>query len=170
VVVAPPFLSDRYRLSSSGLNPAGLLAARLFLPFLVLLCPLSHSQGEAGSETRYVADIELQTLDQFQQLLVRADELFLAGKTASDGDAAVIFVLHGPVLRSLLRENYPGNRQTVDMAARLTAFGVIELKACRAWMRNARIDEADLQPFIETVSYGPDEVDRLVRESGYIYF
>ena len=147
------------------------------LPYRIALLCLSillssglQSQEDPGPETRYVADIELQTLDQFQQLLARADELFLSGRANTDGDAAVVFVLHGPVLRSLLRENYRQNRPTVDLAARLSAFGVIDLKACRAWMRGAGIAEADLQPFVETVSYGPDEVQRLVRESNYIYF
>jgi hypothetical protein len=96
--------------------------------------------------------------------------LFVAGETPADGNAAVVFVLHGPVLRSLLRQNYRANRQTVDLAARLTAFGVIELKACRTWMRSASVSENDLQPFVETVSYGPGEVERLVQESNYIYF
>jgi intracellular sulfur oxidation DsrE/DsrF family protein len=132
--------------------------------------PPVHSQDGVNADPRYVADIELQTLEQFQQLLVRVDELFLAGETPSSGEPAVVFVLHGPVLSSLLRQNYLDNRQTVDLAARLSAFGVIDLKACRAWMRSASVSETDLQPFVETVSYGPDEVSRLVRENNYIYF
>ena len=140
------------------------------VPLLIMPSPTAFAQEGGDEQPRYVADIELQTLDQFHQLLVRADELFLAGKTSSDGDAAVVFVLHGPVLRSLLRQNYLDNRETVDMAARLTAFGVIDLKACRTWMRGASVSETDLQPFVESVSYGPGEVQRLVRESSYIYF
>ena len=144
---------------------------RLALVLVLLpLAPALLSQEDESSGSRYVADIELQTLEQFQQLLVRADELFLAGEASGEGDPAVVFVLHGPVLRSLLRENYLGNRQTVDLAARLSAFGVVDLKACRTWMRSASVSEADLQPFVETVSYGPGEVERLVRESNYIYF
>ena len=138
--------------------------------FLAILSPVLLSQEDGSGEPRYVADIELQTLEQFQQLLVRADELFLAGETSTGDEPAVVFVLHGPVLSSLLRENYLGNRPTVDLAARLSAFGVIDLKACRAWMRRASVSEADLQPFVGTVSYGPGEVQRLVRESNYVYF
>ena len=107
------------------------------LALLAILSPVLLSQEDGSVESRYVVDIELQTLDQFQQLLVRADELFLAGETSTGDEPAVVFVLHGPVLRSLLRENYLGNRSTVDLAARLSAFGVIDLKACRTWMRSA---------------------------------
>ena len=101
-----------------------------------------------------MVDIELQTLPQFSELLQRADQLLLAGELPEDGEAAVVFVLHGPVLRSLLKQNYRDNRQTVDLAARLSALGVIDLKACQTWMRSASVDEADLQPFVQTVSYG----------------
>ncbi len=164
--VVPLSLFDRRLISRRQifLKLAGCLALALLFSFP------AYTQETVDSDTRYVADIELQTLDQFHQLLVRADELFLEGKASGDGDAAVIFVLHGPVLRSLLRQNYLDNRETVDLAARLTAFGVIDLKACRTWMRSASVNETDLQPFVETVSYGPGEVKRLVRESSYIYF
>lgn len=149
---------------------AGLVNLLTLLPILMLFTLDAVAQENTSPDARYVVDIELQTLEQFQELLVRADELFLAGETSVDDGAAVVFVLHGPVLRSLLRGNYLDNRQTVDLAARLSAFGVIDLKACRAWMRSAQVTEAELQPFVQTVSYGPAEVERLMRESNYVYF
>ena len=74
---------------------------------LLLLC--LSSVGTFAEELppaagHYVVDIELQTLPQFQGLLDRADQLLLAGQLPDDGEAAVVFVLHGPVLRSLLRQ------------------------------------------------------------------
>ena len=80
------------------------------------------------------------------------------------------FVLHGPVLRNLLRQNYLDNKRLVDMAASLSAMGVIDVKACRAWMGSNSISEADLQPFIETVAYGPATVEMLLKERKYLYF
>ena len=146
-----------------------------FTSLALLLCltlfpGLSPAQDGSTDAQHYVADIELHTLPEFRQLLQRADQLFLAGGLPDDGEAAVVFVLHGPVLRSLLRRNYLDNRQTVDLAARLSALGVIDVKACRAWMRSASVDEADLQPFVETVPYSLDEINRLVRQSNYVYF
>jgi len=82
----------------------------------------------------------------------------------------VVFVLHGPVLRSLLKQNYPENRPTVDLAARLSALEVIDLKACRAWMGGNSVSESDLQPFVESVSYGPAEVESLLQQGNYSYF
>ena len=140
------------------------------LVLLYLLTGVAFAEDSASNEQHYVVDIELQTLPQFRELLDRADQLLLAGQLPDDDQAAVVFVLHGPVLRSLLRQNYFDNRQTVDLAARLSALGVIDLKACRTWMRGASVSETELQPFVETVSYGPGEVKRLVQESNYVYF
>ena len=55
-----------------------------------------------------MVDIELQTLEQFDLLLQRANQLLLSGEVQQQGEAAVVFVLHGPVLRSLLKQNYLG--------------------------------------------------------------
>ena len=140
------------------------------LVLLYLLTGVAFAEDSASNEQHYVVDIELQTLPQFRELLDRADQLLLAGQLPDDDQAAVVFVLHGPVLRSLLRQNYFDNRQTVDLAARLSALGVIDLKACRTWMRGASVSETELQPFVETVSYGPGEVRRLVQERDYVYF
>jgi intracellular sulfur oxidation DsrE/DsrF family protein len=136
----------------------------------LMLATAASAQDIAVEEQRYVSDIELQTLEQFQGLLLRAEQLMLKGAVPQGGVPEVTFVLHGPVLNSLLRENYLQNRDVVDLAARLSAMDVIDLKACRTWMTSKRMNERDLQPFVETVAYGPGEVQRLVREKNYIYF
>ncbi len=122
------------------------------------------------SDPRFVADIELQTVDELHETLSRAEQLLVQGVALQDGDAAVTFVLHGPVIRGLLRDNYLANKPMVDLAASLSALGVISIKACRTWMSSHRVDERQLQPFVETVSFGPGEVQRLVKEENYLYF
>jgi len=121
-------------------------------------------------EQKYVADIELQTTEEFRQTLIRAEQLLVEGVAPQGGEAAVTFVLHGPVIKDLLRENYLANKDVVDLAASLSALGVVSIKACRTWMGGQSVDEGELQPFVETVSYGPGEVRRLVKEESYIYF
>jgi len=70
----------------------------------------------------------------------------------------------------LLRENYASHRATVDLAAKLSAFGIIELKVCETWMGGNRVSASQLPPFIGTVPYGPTERRRLIEEQGYVYF
>ena len=58
----------------------------------------------------------------------------------------------------------------MDKATALSALGVIEIKGCRTWMGGDGIDPAELQYFVETVSYGPSEAKRLVQHESYISF
>jgi intracellular sulfur oxidation DsrE/DsrF family protein len=127
--------------------------------------------AESPGLNRYVAEIELQTASDLATLLDRAEALFLDGelRQAAD-DAPVVLVLHGPVLRSLLKPNYVNSRALVDRAASLSALGVLDVRACRSWMTRHDVDEKTLQPFVRTVAYGPGEVRRLIREQGYISF
>ena len=144
--------------------------ARL-LPLLCVLLALAVSaQQESPAETRYVADIELETSAEFLALLNRARQLLVEGVAAQEGDAKVTFVLHGPVITDLLRQNYTQNREIVDLAASLTALQVIDIKACQTWMGANGVNQEDLQPFVDTVSFAPGEVRRLTVEKSYLDF
>ena len=136
----------------------------------LLLTAVARAEEPVDSRQLFVADFELQSTEQFQETLRRAEQLMVKGVAPQDGEARVTFVLHGPVIRNLLRENYLENKELVDLAASLSALDVIEIKACQTWMGSHRVDEAQLQPFVGTVPYGAAEVERLVREEDYIYF
>ncbi len=123
----------------------------------------------AADDLRYVADIEVETEEDLSELLTRAGKLFLDGRVKQE-DGAVVLVLHGPVLNSLLRPNYAQSQAVVNQAASLVALGVLEIKACRSWLGNNGVEEEQLQPFVGVVSYGPAEVTRLVEDEGYIFF
>ncbi|MEP5566281.1 MAG: hypothetical protein ABJN62_00475 [Halioglobus sp.] len=125
--------------------------------------------GAVAADPRYVADIELETEDDLSELLTRAGEMFLEG-TVKQEQGAVVLVLHGPVLNTLLRPNYAESQAVVNQAASLAALGVLEIKACRSWLGKNGVDASQLQPFVEVVSYGPGEVSRLVEDEGYIFF
>ena len=132
---------------------------------LSLLASVSYAQTEG-----YVADIQLQSTEEFAQMLSRADALVQSGEVPLDGQPRVAFVMHGPGVRSLLRPAYLENKSVVDLAARLSALGVIEIRACETWMGGNAIDPNELQPFVGTVANGRIEVERLVSERGYVKF
>ena len=58
----------------------------------------------------------------------------------------------------------------MDLAARLSAFKVVDIKVCRTWMGGQRLDESQLPPFVATVPFGPAEEKRLMEEENYVYF
>lgn len=142
-----------------------------FFVLLGLLCAVTvYGQVPGTAAPAYVAEIELQTEQEFSELLSRAEHLFLDGELGQGREADVVLVLHGPVLRSFMRENYLDSRGMVDQAASLSALGVIEIQACRTWLGQNGLQESGLQPFVGVVSLGSAEVDRLVRDEGYIEF
>lgn len=130
----------------------------------------AFAQDAPPQYQNFVADIELHTIDQFLELLDRAEQLMLTGVVTPGSGPKVTLVLHGPVLRTLLRDNYRDNKPLVDKAASLSALEVIDVKACATWMMSNGVNSGNLQPFIETVPYGSAEVQRLLNEHLYLKF
>ena len=145
------------------------------LTLFALLLSTTISAQELSPELphehpNYIAAIELHTTAELHEVLTRADQLLLEGVALQSNPAAVTFILHGPEVRSLLRQNYLQNKSTVDLAARLSALGVVEIMACKTWMGGNSVAVEELQPFVGTVEYGPGEIRRLVDEEEYLYF
>ena len=145
------------------------LASLLFLVGLLWMAPAIAQQPDSGA-VKYVADIELQNSQQLSELLQRASQLLLDGVAAQDGIPEVSFVLHGPVIKDLLKQNYAGNLQMVNLAARLSALQVVEIKVCRTWMGLNDVEESDLQPFVVPVNLAGSEVERLRQKKNYLDF
>ena len=82
----------------------------------------------------------------------------------------VTFVIFGPPVAIFFKTNYSDNKQIVDLAARLTALQVIDVRVCEFSYQAEGLDSKNLLPFVSTVPFGPDEVTRLVEEERYNYF
>ena len=131
---------------------------------------LAMAQQTLSDSPRYIADIELETSSELVDLLQRANQLLVDGVAAQDGSASVTFVLHGPVIKDLLRQNYAANRQLVDLAASLSALRVVKIEVCRTWMGVNDVSETDLQPFVKPVDLASSEVRRLRERQNYLDF
>jgi intracellular sulfur oxidation DsrE/DsrF family protein len=156
----------------SRLSPFSWLSCAILYLFLATSIHAQELPRDVFNENPelYVAAIELHTTAELHAVLERADQLLVDGVALQTEPASVTFVLHGPEVRSLLRQNYLQNKATVDLAARLSALGVVDIKACETWMGGNGVNPDNLQPFVGTVNYGPSEVRRLVEEEGYIFF
>lgn len=127
-----------------------------------------HVQDTATGKA-YIADIELHTAAELYGALRRADQLFSDGGFAADSQP-VQFILHGAEAKFLQQNQYQQNKALVDLAARLSAFRVVEIRVCETWMSGQSIDAKTLPPFIGTVANGPIEKQRLMEKQGYTYF
>lgn len=82
----------------------------------------------------------------------------------------IAFVLHGPEVEIFFRENYRRYKPIVDLAARLSALRVVDIKICRTRLRHLDAREESLFPFVGSVPFGPAEIERLTGEEGFVYF
>lgn len=118
---------------------------------------------------RAVLDISVHTLDELHVLLDRAERLSSRLLDSSAGGASVVLVLHGPEVEFFARKNYERYKDIVDQAARLDAFGIVDVKICQTMMSIRGVAREDIPVFIDQVPDGRAEVERL-RKDGYVYF
>ncbi|MGK0498378.1 MAG: intracellular sulfur oxidation DsrE/DsrF family protein [Oceanicoccus sp.] len=146
---------------------------RLCLLLIVLSSLPAASQQPVFAEPvspRYLAQIQVNTNEELLRVLQRAEVLLDSGDFKMGIDMPVVFLLHGPEARSLLSPNYKDNKSLADLAARLSAFNVVDIKVCKTWMGGEVIDEMELLPFVVTVPYFKDEERRLLEQQNYVYF
>jgi intracellular sulfur oxidation DsrE/DsrF family protein len=112
--------------------------------------------------------VALHTLSELRQLLDEA-EAIANGESQYNTEEPISVVLHGEEIKAFVRSNYRSNKALVDLAARLDAFNIIDVKVCKRWMGANGIMASELPPFIEAVPFGIGERERL-KKAGYAYF
>ena len=117
----------------------------------------------------YLARIALDDPYAIQSALKRAEEVYLSNEIPA-GFPPVVFVLHGPEVAVFQKQNYSRYKSIVDLAARLTAFQVVDIRICRTQLSNMNSSESSLFPFVGSVPLGPAEQDRLMTVEQYVYF
>lgn len=122
----------------------------------------------AGPPRKAVLDISVHTIDELRIVLDRAEQLAERPEPQAE-EASVVLVLHGPEVEFFSRRNYGKYKEIVDQAERLDAFDVVDVKICQTMLGVKGVAREDIPAFVDQVPFGPDEVDRLVRQ-GYVYF
>ena len=115
---------------------------------------------------RYFFDVTDHTVEELQALLERIDEITEASPETFD-ELKIVMILHGPDIGLFTRSTYEQNQKLVNLAAKLDAINVVDMKACETAMDSLGYALTDIPPFIETVPYAPDEIKRL-QQNGYI--
>ena len=120
---------------------------------------------EAGNK-QYIFDINGHTLEELKSLLNRADEINVSQREDFAG-LDIVLILHGPDIKLFTYTNYERYKDLIDLAARLDAFGVIDMKICEKSMSELGITINDFPPFIEPVPYARQTMTELTN-SGYL--
>lgn len=117
----------------------------------------------------YLARLDQGAEGSLRGALERAETLFMEGRLRNELPPAS-FVLHGPEVAVFFKENYSQNKNLIDLAARLSAFGVVDIQICETSTGVLGRDRKDLLPFVGTVPFGPAEERRLIKKENYVYF
>ncbi|MFT6791604.1 MAG: intracellular sulfur oxidation DsrE/DsrF family protein [Cellvibrionaceae bacterium] len=144
------------------------LAATVFCCF-VLLSFAQIEQAPPASKNGYLARILNDSPEEVAQGLKRAEALYLEGKLTADTNPIAI-VLHGPEVEVFFKDHYEEYKTIVDLAARLSAFGVVGVRVCETQSGIMGRSRSSIHPFIGTVPFGPTEVRRLLDQQSYVYF
>ena len=98
-----------------------------------------------------------------------ADRFFL-DQESGVVPGAVVMVLPGSEVAAFLRRNYRQYRSVIDLSARLSALGVVDIRICETRLRALGEDASALPPFVTTVPYGPAAIDRLLTQEKFSVF
>lgn len=122
--------------------------------------------GEPGESQPVVIDVVLHERKDILSMLKRAEKLAMTPYSA-ERPQQISLVLHGEEIDHFRISKYSENKDIVDLAAKLDAFNVIDVKMCNTMMGILKVDKREIPAFIEIVPYGPAEVDRL-EQRGYL--
>jgi len=114
----------------------------------------------ANSAENMAFDISVHNADELRKVLERAEMLVSSPKSASQ-PANIALMLHGPEIEYFSINKYAQYKDIVDLAARLDAYNVVELKMCETAMKDFGIKKDDIPGFIEFVPNGDVELKQL---------
>jgi intracellular sulfur oxidation DsrE/DsrF family protein len=135
-----------------------------------------HSNGLLQPEPQqksmnYLGRIELNDPEAVASALARAEAFHLKQSGSTEEDySPVVLVIHGAEVGIFFKQNYQRYKSIVDLAAKLSAFKVVDIRVCETSAHGLGLDVKTVFPFISTVPYGPDEITRLIDVEKYIYF
>lgn len=117
----------------------------------------------------YLARIFNDAPEEVAEALKRAEEFYESGGLPENANPISI-VLHGPEVEIFFKEKYDEYKNIVDLAARLSAFGVVDVRVCETQAGIMGRDRSSVHSFIGTVPFGPTEIRRLLEQQSYVYF
>lgn len=139
--------------------------------------PISHNAAQppvhAGTTApslhvdgyQFVFDTSKYTATELLAFLERADEV--AGMSLAEfDDLNIAVVLQGSNIAMFARQNYEYNKKLVDLAARLDALRVIDLKICQHDLYSFGFSAGDFPAFIDRIPQASAEMQRL-EDAGY---
>ncbi len=147
------------------LIPSGFICCAL----LAVALPFGVAAQDSVNPGGYLARILNDSPQEVADALRRAEALHAEGKL-SEAANPIAIVLHGPEVEIFFKDNYEEYKNIVDLAAKLSAFGVVDVRVCETQTGILGRSRSSIHSFIGTVPFGPTEVKRLLNQQNYVYF
>ena len=148
-------------------------ASSVFLMLFVLSSPVVFAQTDdpllSENADGYVARILNDSPEEVANALERVEKLYSEGRLPQ-GANPIAIILHGPEVEIFFKDNYEEYKRIVDLAARLSAFGVVDVRVCETQSGIMGRSRTSIHSFIGTVPFGPTAVKRLLDQQNYVYF
>jgi intracellular sulfur oxidation DsrE/DsrF family protein len=150
------------------------IARILAFSFTLLLCAsFNYAQSDdpllSGNADGYVARILNDSPEEVANALERVEKLYSEGRLPQ-GANPIAIILHGPEVEIFFKDNYEEYKRIVDLAARLSAFGVVDVRVCETQSGIMGRGRSSIHSFIGTVPFGPTAVKQLLDQQNYVYF
>jgi len=123
------------------------------------------ARGEPAQAPRFVADIQLDTVEALEGVLIDIEQQYDSLAT----EEPITLVLHGTEIDSFIQTNYRRYQSIVEHSARLTSQGMVQIEICEVWMDANNVEQSSLQPFVKTVDFGESRI-RELEAKNYSYF
>lgn len=134
------------------------------LRMTILACVLTLPAAWSYAQGQYI-DIFPKSIDEIEVVLDTLDSNL--DQLPTDEYEPIMMMLHGPEAARFLRSNYKENQSIIDKTAKLSGYGVLEVRICDTWMRKNKYSHEELFNFVTPVPFGAAELRRLEREEGY---
>lgn len=141
----------------------------LLAVFSVSVSAQTETPFSSSNANGYVARILNDSPEEVADALARVEKLYSEGKLPQ-GANPVAIILHGPEVEIFFKDNYEEYKKIVDLAAKLSAFGVVDVRVCETQSGIMGRGRSSIHSFIGTVPFGPTEVKRLLDQQSYVYF
>ena len=163
LILSPGFLLAQPALElGAGVNQSSQLSSGLSATVLAV-----------DTAPGYVARIDLNKPGQIAEAMRRAEAYFQSKHYFDSLDShagPIAFVIFGPDVEMFFKQNYGMYKSTVDLAARLSSLGVIDIRVCQVSSKAIGLNRDDLLPFVSPVDVGHAELTRLLEEEDYSFF
>lgn len=133
---------------------------------------LSFAQAQlinAAKSNLLVVDATFEKANELNDLLEKVSDFSAKRPDSVGAYPPIVVMLHGPEIQYFEKASYSQNEKMVNLAAKLDALGVIDMRICQTASTYFKFDSTTFPSFIQVVPSASQALDQL-KSDGYTAF